>query len=78
MSNEADEALIYLTKLTNDQLIQLSHEICQPILPEDALARQVIKDIAGDVGPMIFVHVLGLAIPLAVSLANRLELCMDW
>ena len=76
-SDAGTEAVQYLKSLTNNELIQLTGEIVMCPLPEDALARRVIIDLYGDVGPLILVHLISLAIPLAIVLAFRLEMCME-
>jgi hypothetical protein len=65
-----------ISSLSNKDLIRLSNELRQTVLPEDALIRKVIKDTEADtIAPMIAFVSVGQT--LSFVLADRLEIALD-
>jgi len=70
---EMMEPIEYLRKMSTQELVHMSQELTLPVIPEGSMIRRVVGEIYGDVGPFIIVHCVGLSIPLAVVLGERLD-----
>ena len=66
----------YFRKLTDEQLIQLSLELQNSVVPNDALLRKVINDIKGEkASPAIILYFIEMSALTCFELGERLLGC---